>query len=119
VKSAFSIYPAGNAGLALGLLRAAAIATNVGLAPFFTSVGPWLWMAAALTIPFLAIGLMTRAAAAACVFIDVIVIAQGGTCSAWLLASHVMGAAAVALVGPGAWSVDARLFGRRTISLPR
>jgi uncharacterized membrane protein YphA (DoxX/SURF4 family) len=28
-------------------------------------------------------------------------------------------AVAIALLGPGAWSVDARLFGLRTITIPR
>ena len=36
--------------------------------------------------------------------------------SVWLLLSD---CAVLALVGPGAWSVDARLFGRREIVIPR
>lgn len=36
----------------------------------------------------------------------------------WVALSQAVLAAALAMIGPGAWSVDARLFGRKRIDLP-
>jgi uncharacterized membrane protein YphA (DoxX/SURF4 family) len=36
----------------------------------------------------------------------------------WLAIAQAVLSAVLAMVGPGAWSIDARLFGRRRIDIP-
>jgi putative oxidoreductase len=36
----------------------------------------------------------------------------------WIAIAQAILAAALAMIGPGAWSIDARLFGRKRIELP-
>ena len=36
----------------------------------------------------------------------------------WIALAEAILAAALAMIGPGAWSIDARLFGRKRIDLP-
>ncbi len=65
------------------------------------------------------IGFCTRIAAGLSVAIAVAIaltIDQAVTLS---IVNHVLNAAVLAMIGPGAVSIDARLFGRRTLHLPR
>src|SRR5262249_9740807 len=64
----------------------------------------------------LALGLFTPAAAALATIVGLARAGAGGGLAAILV---VVIAAAVILLGPGAFSVDARLFGRREIVVPR
>jgi uncharacterized membrane protein YphA (DoxX/SURF4 family) len=65
----------------------------------------------------LGIGLMSPVAAAAAAALVAASALAPGASIADLVPSFVM-AVAVALLGPGAYSLDARLFGRREIVLP-
>ena len=81
-----------------GLGVAGAAGGALLLAGFLTPLGA-LWVAGALVLPWL-----TATSPGV------------GDLSVLLLLSH---CAALALLGPGAWSVDAGLFGRREILIPR
>jgi hypothetical protein len=117
----FSMFPHGGPGLALLLLRvsvAAAFFVNVANRTGFSSIR--LLLAGALLISIsLAIGFLTP-------FLSVIACVSAVSNS--LIGPHagaiidvfsILDAAALALLGPGAYSVDARLFGRRVIVVPQ
>jgi len=129
----FSAFPAGLPGVGLLLLRIGvfvvlvvqgAACLNDQNAPTW---GTWAVGAmAALTGALLLIGLMTPLAG------TLAALGSAGIVLSWLPspAPHALGAGlagflpvvvavAIALLGPGAISVDAALFGRREITIPR
>jgi uncharacterized membrane protein YphA (DoxX/SURF4 family) len=128
----FTAFPSGVPGLGLLLLRLAVAATLLAhVAACFgdgpTSLGAWAIAAVAgLTGVLLVLGLLTplsgALAAAATVGLALSVLPSptrhvfGAGATAFAMA---LAAAAVALIGPGAFSVDAALFGRREIRIPR
>lgn len=113
-------YPDGLFGVALLLLRLsyAAIACPALM---------HLWPSPTLTVPIgiaalalaLALALGFGARVAALLLVLVLVFGAAGTRGelAWFLIACAGGAAALMLLGPGAWSIDARLYGRRVIRL--
>jgi hypothetical protein len=62
-------------------------------------------------------GLQTRMLAGISVLAPVFGLVMGAA-PIGVIVLHIMSTAALALTGPGAFSADARLFGRRTITLP-
>jgi len=132
VQWLFTTFPGGSPGLGLLLLRfavAAALAAHgvACLADGRASLGAWAVGAlAGITGSLLVLGLLTplsgalAATTVAGLALAVLpsptghVFGDGATAFAVVLA-----AAALALIGPGAFSVDAALFGRREITIPR
>ena len=109
----FSTFPGGWPGAGLAFLRAAA-----AIALIQHGSASVLHLVAACTAALLLVGLWTPAAGI------VMAAAELGLC--FLLPAdpsvHLLLAAlgtALAMLGPGAWSVDARLFGRKRIQIPR
>jgi hypothetical protein len=119
MKQLFSAYPAGFAGSALLLFRASmALFLTVSPPRQFTS---HLWPALVVDVIAIAIGigLYTRIFALLSAFAGLIFAVSGACTEPMLLVTHAFDAVALALIGPGAFSLDARLFGRATINLPR
>lgn len=117
MKHAFLVFPGGSTGAALLLLRLAVsvalLAPTVGSVPLHPSIA----IASYLLAFVVGIGLYTRVVALVSVTLPIAVaIAAAGLPSAALI-SFSLQAVAVALVGPGAISIDALLFGRRTVYL--
>lgn len=115
------MFPQGGPGLALLLLRGSILASLVAVAGRHSSVahGPVALAGVALVSLCLVLGVATPAIsviAGAAAVADMLVgaRAQGLIVSCVLL----LDAAALGLLGPGAYSVDARLFGRRVTVLP-
>jgi len=111
-------FPDGAAGAALALLRLSggviAWPTLAGLGPPLGDGWPGSAGVAALVALALLAGLCTRAAALTLVVLLGANLALGrGEALALLSASF--SAASLALLGPGAFSIDARRFGRRVI----
>ena len=114
----FFAFPRGVAGVALLLLRLSVVTFLVIGPAIRADFGPWwpsfLYVLSALLVA----GFGTRIAAALCV--------AGAVLAAWSTGGalwqpffvHGLDAAALALIGPGAYSVDAVNFGRRTMRLP-
>lgn len=97
----FSMFPVGAPGLALVVLRLA-VASQL-----------WPGPAAILLALPLGLGVLTPAAAAACAIVHGARLIDAGVVAGLPELIAVADACALALLGPGAYSVDARLFGRR------
>ena len=113
-------YPDGLQGVALLILRLShapavtAIFWALGGGPLFSSLA---MLSGTIVAVQLVAGLGTRFAALlfACAAAWCAATVQGG--SALLFIGLAGSGATIALLGPGAWSLDARLFGRRVIHL--
>jgi putative oxidoreductase len=100
---------------------AAILLVRFGIAGLLTNAPPALvilQMSAAVIAALLLVGLWTPVAG--------VLMALTETCLAFSYSSdpwtHILLAAlgaALAMLGPGAWSVDARLFGRKRIQIPQ
>jgi uncharacterized membrane protein YphA (DoxX/SURF4 family) len=131
VQRLFSTFPAGAPGTGLLLLRAAAgvAAITRGIASLSGHEGPvllaWIGTAVAIVSGFaLLLGLLTPVVGL------LAAVAEGALFSGWMpsgahLASDLLStsvfvvvALAIVLLGPGAYSLDAYLFGRREIVIP-
>jgi putative oxidoreductase len=114
----FSAFPNSWPGCGLLLLRLAASATCLfGVAQGVpASLCLLIQSCGWITAPFLAIGLWTPVAG----LVQVLITLPGAFLPAGPDLDHMMRAvfgASLAMLGPGAWSVDARLFGRKRFDI--
>jgi hypothetical protein len=116
----FSVFPTGAPGIALLILRvslAAAILDSC-FDVIKPAVLPLVCLALAVQSLLLCLGLLTPIVSViACAFELAALFATGHTDVRFIALSS-LNAAAIALLGPGAYSLDARLFGRREIVFP-
>ncbi|KTE25760.1 hypothetical protein ATE69_11605 [Sphingopyxis sp. H071] len=113
MRSFFPEYPAGTLGAGLLLMRFSN-AASLALDPLpAAAIHSWLTGLLALA---LLLGLRTRAAALTGIFMTLWEPPVGESTA--MLLCHLSALAALMLGGPGAYSADARSFGRRTITLP-
>jgi hypothetical protein len=112
----YPIFPTGWPGLGLALLRLAVSVHLMALASAHERA-PLAGLALLLLAGLLLLGLVTTLAGAIALLAEVAVTAMGG---AWTLpvALLLLDPVLLVLLGPGAYSLDARLFGRRLITLP-
>jgi hypothetical protein len=118
VKLWLSDHPAGAAGIALLLLRVAGALTLFVACLWLSADLPnWLTAGFAIVAALLFLGLGTRVVAliGALVVVGICIRIDGrqGT----IIGLEVLDFAAIALLGPGAYSIDSLLFGRRVIRL--
>jgi putative oxidoreductase len=122
VQRLFSTFPEGWPGLGLVFLRAVAATPSVqhSIAGLLTAPLPALAadLVAICAAGLLLVGFWTPVAGVLMAVAE-LSLACSHSHDPWI---HIqLGAlgAALAMLGPGAWSVDARLFGRKRIQIPR
>ncbi|MFK3740671.1 hypothetical protein [Massilia sp. TN1-12] len=109
-----SAFPRGAAGIGLLLLRTAAAYQLAGSG---IAAQPPLALAAACGVAALLLvtGFLTPLAAASCFGCELLCCFLGTSQDIGSLADPILCSLAVGLAGPGAYSLDARLFGRRRV----
>jgi len=116
MKHMFSAFPSGLPGAALLLLRGSAAVFLVA-APMTTPMQPWIAAAFDLLAVAVLVGVCTRIAAGLGAVGCMLLVWPAGSAPAVPFLTEAAAAAALAMIGPGAFSIDARLFGRRIIHL--
>lgn len=119
MKQLFSAYPAGLAGAALLLFRCSLALFLATSASGLLSLSHWPALLLDAFAIALLLGIATRTVAGLAAAGAATALLLGACGAPALLATHAIDAAALALIGPGAFSLDSRLFGRSTIRLPR
>jgi uncharacterized membrane protein YphA (DoxX/SURF4 family) len=109
------MFPSGPAGVALLLLRLS-VASLIAAMICLNSPVAWLSICVAILAVALLFGLYTRFAAALCAaLVMLFFLKHHGHKIDVAIVLHAASALAIALLGPGAYSVDAYLFGRRVM----
>lgn len=119
MQKLFSMFPAGLPGLALLLVR-----ISVALALLITdfahrhALPDWIHGLAALIAIALSMGYLTPIAAATALAFHALLWLGIGSDSTAVAIIFALDAIALALLGPGAYSIDSYRFGRRVVVLP-
>jgi hypothetical protein len=113
------MFPSGLPGLALLLLRAAvAIALVAATCSHRQELAAWILSATILVSVAASVGYLTPLVATACLAFHVLIWVHVGVGSVAVAAIVCLDAVALALLGPGAYSVDSYRYGRREVILP-
>jgi uncharacterized membrane protein YphA (DoxX/SURF4 family) len=121
VQRLFSMFPPGGPGIGLLLLRISVAATFVLIVANRADLSTihLIFVGALLIALSLVIGLLTPYLSfVVCMYALVNLFGASSRLDELLFASLMLNAAALALLGPGAYSIDARLFGRRVVVVP-
>ena len=114
----YSMFPSGTAGVALLILRVTAAAAFLidGLWHWIPPM-PW-WFVVGLLLPAasMCVGLTTPYCSLLCGAIEIIHLLRCTGQAEIHLGISLLMAISVGMLGPGAYSVDSRLFGRRIIT---
>jgi uncharacterized membrane protein YphA (DoxX/SURF4 family) len=113
------MFPTGTAGAALFLLRTV-VAVNLlweGTAHWALVTSAWVFAAFVVPALCLGLGLLTPYVAIIASLIQLVAAFEEDGRHAFHLGCSILSAVVVAALGPGAYSVDARLFGRRLLVL--
>ncbi len=114
-----SSFPTGGPGAGLLLLRLAVL-TRLLLDSLGGAPPSWcLLLLLTLLTVLLGLGLLTPLAAAVCAAYQALSLFNNWASAGPAPAVAVFGALALLLLGPGAYALDARLFGRRRLLLPK
>jgi hypothetical protein len=120
VQRLFSMFPAGAPGVGLLLLRASVAATLlVSVTDGWTFVAPFWMLAgmAALTVA-LSLGFLTPYCSLFCCLLELSALTSPRGTSWFHLLMAIVNNIVLGLLGPGAYSVDSHLFGRRVLQIP-
>jgi hypothetical protein len=119
VQRLFSMFPTGRPGIALLLLRTS-VATAVLLDGYVHrhELSSWALAAMALISVSLGLGFLTPIIALIALVCHVFAWTSMSFDCTGLTAVEILNALALALLGPGAYSIDAFRFGRHVVVLP-
>jgi len=114
------MFPAGTAGAALVVFRISVAATLVvnGTTHWALMTPSWTSVGLAILAVYLCLGLFTPYCSAAACFIQVHLLVVGGGIDDFRIAISILNTVVLALLGPGAYSGDARIFGRKRLTIP-
>ena len=110
------MFPTGAAGIALLILRLSAAATLLSFGLRRSPVSLWSVCAAALPASALCLGLLTPYAAVIGCLVELAAVIWFRDQPAVPVIMSIVNTAGLAVLGPGAYSLDARFFGRRIIN---
>jgi hypothetical protein len=116
----YSMFPAGMAGIALLILRlasAAALLESGWRHPLFATLAE-SFVILVLLGGALCLGVLTPYASTVSCLIELALIVRSGAQPELPIIIFIMNTAALGMLGPGAYSLDSRIFGRRIISFP-
>ena len=113
----FSTFPRGKPGLALLVMRVAlAIMVWDGVAGPLFKLGSWWFLAGPSAVAVaLFLGLLTPVVATLTIPLEVATWATAGGAIEAVHVCAMLNAVALGLLGPGGFSLDAKLFGRRQV----
>jgi hypothetical protein len=115
------MFPPGGPGIGLLLLRfsvaGALLYGAMTRLPYANS--PWVIIAFLLVAGTIILGFLTPAFSILAVMQAVYLFFSTGGATHYVFAAFVLTAGALALLGPGAFSLDSVFFGRRVLVLPR
>ena len=114
------MFPTGSAGIALVVLRCVVAVTVLVNATICWPTGFSLIVGAiaALVGLFLLLGFLTPYCAATSCVLELALLVSTDVPSKLQLGLSALTAATTVVLGPGAYSIDARLFGRQLIKIP-
>jgi len=115
----FSMFPLGAAGIALILLRlsAAGMLLTLSLPQAEITSSEWSFAGLAVLAAFLVLGVFTPILCTVCCCLEIAVLISLRSADALHLIFSIVDTAALGLLGPGGYSLDARMFGRRRVVL--
>jgi hypothetical protein len=108
------MFPTGAAGIALVILR---LSATVALLLYGTEHPFIAWSFILLVLPAsaLCLGFVTPYASGISCLIELATLVRPGTQPVFLIIISILNTAALGMLGPGAYSLDARIFGRRVV----
>lgn len=114
------MFPEHGPGVALVLLRISVGATLwLVTSTQMASLAPhWMLLGLILLALCLCIGFLVPILSVLCCLSELASLVSTGGADAPFILVSIVNAAALALLGPGAYSLDARLFGRRVLVVP-
>jgi hypothetical protein len=117
VQRLFSMFPTGAAGVALVLLRisvAAMLATNV-IPSENPTVHTWEFIGLCLLVVALCLGIFTPVVSVLSCCVEITALSDLRELGITHLIASILITMSLAMLGPGAYSIDARMFGRRLV----
>ncbi len=115
----FSMFPTGAAGIALALLRltAAAMLLMIAYPRGDFILPPWAFAGLSVLAVFLFLGAFTPILCTLCCCLELAAVFGLQGVDAVHMVFSIVDTAALGLLGPGGYSLDARMFGRRRVIL--
>jgi hypothetical protein len=118
MRHIFFAFPAGAPGVALVLFRISAAVWITGAGGrMFIPDDRMNWLSLLASFGFV-VGVPTRVISGTCAVFAVLVTIRSPAYPLACSGAFVLSMLALTLIGPGAYSVDALLFGRRTVRFP-